>query len=71
MTISGKKELGKKMLKTTIKVTFNFENHTVELMQCLSQDNNLDLYWLFIVSFIYVDIKCSDFKERYLKGLFG
>ena len=36
MTISRKKELGKKMLKTTIKVTFNFENHTVELMQCLS-----------------------------------
>ena len=36
MSISRKKKLGKKMLKTTIKVTFNIEGRTVESMQCLS-----------------------------------
>ena len=36
MPISRKKELGKRMLKTTIKVTFNIEDHTVESMECLS-----------------------------------
>ena len=32
MSISRKKELGKKMLKTTIKVTFNIEDGMVESM---------------------------------------
>ena len=36
MSISRKKELGKKMLKTTVKVTFNIEERTFESMQCLS-----------------------------------
>ena len=31
-----KKELPRKMLKTTVKVTFNTEDRTVESMQCLS-----------------------------------
>ena len=35
MPISSKKELGKKKLKTTIKVTFNIEDHMIESMQCL------------------------------------
>ena len=71
MPISRKKELGKKMLKITIKVTFNIEDHMVESMQCLSKDNSLNLYWLFIVLLIYFDIKCSDLQESYIKGLFG
>ena len=33
MHISRKKELGKKMLQATIKITFNIEDHTVESMQ--------------------------------------
>ena len=44
MQISRKKDIGKKILKTTIKVTFNIEDRTVESMQCLSSDNSLDLY---------------------------
>ena len=36
MSISRKKEVEKKMPKTTIKVTFNIEDHTIESMQCLS-----------------------------------
>lgn len=36
MPISRKKELRKKMLKTTNKVTFNIEDGTVESMLCLS-----------------------------------
>ena len=36
MLIFRKKEIGKKTLKTAIKVTFNTEDRTVELMQCLS-----------------------------------
>ena len=36
MPISRKKELGKRMLKTTIKITFNIEDRAVESMQCLS-----------------------------------
>ena len=71
LPISRKKELGKKMLKITIKVTFNIEDHMVESMQCLSKDNSLNLYWLFIVLLIYFDIKCSDLQESYIKGLFG
>ena len=43
MPISIKKKLGKKMLKTTIKVASNIEERTVESMQCLSEDNSLDL----------------------------
>ena len=35
MPISPKKERGKKMLKTTVHLTFNIEDHTVESMQCL------------------------------------
>ena len=43
MPISIKKKLGKKMLNTTIKVASNIEERTVESMQCLSEDNSLDL----------------------------
>ena len=53
MPISRKKELGKKMLKTTIKVASNTEDRKVESMQCFSKNNNFDIYWLFIVLFIY------------------
>ena len=53
MPIFRKKELGKKMLKTTIKVASNTEDRKVESMQCFSKDNNFDIYWLFIVLFIY------------------
>ena len=35
MPISPKKERGKKILKTTVHLTFNIEDHTVESMQCL------------------------------------
>ena len=35
MPMSPKKEGGKKMLKTTVHLTFNIEDHTVESMQCL------------------------------------
>ena len=36
LRISREKELGEKMLKTTIKVTFSIKDSTVESMQCLS-----------------------------------
>ena len=36
MPTSRKEELGKKILKTTIKVTFNIEDCMLESMQCLS-----------------------------------
>ena len=36
MPILRKKELGQKMVKTTIKETFKIEDRTVESMQCLS-----------------------------------
>ena len=36
MLIFRKKKLGEKMLKTTIKVTFNIENRSVEPILCLS-----------------------------------
>ena len=42
------------MLKPTIKVTFNIEDHTVESMECLSQDKRLDLYWLLIVPYTLI-----------------
>ena len=44
MPMSIKKKLGKKMLKSTIKVASNIEERTVESMQCLSEDNSLDLF---------------------------
>ena len=53
MHISRKKELGKKMLQATIKITFNIEDHTFESMQCIS----------YFMSFICFDTKCSDFKK--------
>ena len=53
MHISRKKELGKKMLQATIKITFNIEDHTFESMQCVS----------YFMSFICFDTKCSDFKK--------
>ena len=37
MPIFRKKELGKKMLKTTIKVASNTEDRKVESMQCFSK----------------------------------
>ena len=36
MPITRRKELAKKMIKTSIKVTFNIEDRTVESIQCLS-----------------------------------
>ena len=55
------------MLKTRIKVTFNIEDRTIESIMCLSQDNSLDLYWLFIMSFTHFDITCMACKKGILK----
>ena len=56
------KELPRKMLKTTVKVTFNTEDRTVESMQRLSQFNSLDVILVIYCAFYIFDIKCSNLK---------
>ena len=56
------KELPRKMLKLTVKVTFNTEDRTVESMQRLSQFNSLDVILVIYCAFYIFDIKCSNLK---------
>ena len=56
------KELPRKMLKTTVKVTFNTEDRTVESMQRLSQVNSLDVILVIYCAFYMFDIKCCNLK---------